>query len=72
MSEVQESSLMIAGPRRRGRPRVDDPQERVSTRIPAGTYDLLVKAANRSEQSVSSLVRDILMAQSFLSKRAPR
>jgi hypothetical protein len=56
--------------RKRGRPRVPDPQERLSTRLPSSRYDLLVKEAARQDQSMSGLVRQILMAQSFI--RAPK
>ena len=56
--------------RKRGRPRVPDPQERLSTRLPGQKYDLLVKEAARQDQSMSGLVRQILMAQSFL--RTPK
>lgn len=64
---VTEDSLMVAGePRRPGRPKATDPQERLSTRIPTRHYDRLVKAAQRRDQTVSSLVRQILLAQKFL------
>lgn len=64
MSETQEGSLMILGERRRGRPRVEQPQERLSTRLPTPEYDRLVKLAQKRDQSLSSLVRDLLTISS--------
>ena len=49
--------------RRRGRPRVDEPYERVSTRLPLPTYDRLVEVANERGTSVSLLVRQLLVLQ---------
>jgi hypothetical protein len=60
MSEAQNGSLLILGERRRGRPRVEEPQERLSTRIPTPEYDRLVKLAQKRDQSLSALVRDLL------------
>ena len=48
-------------PRPRGRPRVDEPLERVSTRLPVHVYDRLVTIANSRETSVSMLVRQLLI-----------
>ncbi len=47
--------------RPRGRPRVETPLERVSTRLPTPEYDRLVRLANRRDQSVSSLIRQLLV-----------
>jgi len=44
-----------------GRPRVAEPLERVSTRLPLPIYDRLVEIANREETSVSMLVRQLLI-----------
>lgn len=67
MSEITEDSLLIGGgDRRRGRPRSADPQIAVLTRLPSQQYDRLIKMASRSDETVSSIVRRILMAQSFL------
>ena len=60
MGEPQDGSLVILGERRRGRPRVEQPQERLSTRLPTPEYDRLVKLAQQREQSLSALVRDLL------------
>jgi len=60
MSESKEPSLMVLGDRRRGRPRVAEPRSTLSTWVPAREYDRLVKMANHREQSLSSLVRDLL------------
>lgn len=45
---------------RRGRPRTDEPKVSVSSWIPESQYDNLVKLANRRDQSVSALVKDLL------------
>lgn len=60
MNEVTPDSLTIAGSRRRGRPRVDEPQERLSTRLPTPLYDRLVKHANAQDKKLAALVRDVL------------
>lgn len=44
-----------------GRPRVAEPSTSVSAWVPNGTYDRLVRLANEREQSVSALVRDLLI-----------
>lgn len=59
MSEQTEPSLVIVGARR-GRPRVEEPRVSVSSWIPESQYDKLVRLANKREQSVSSLVKDLL------------
>jgi hypothetical protein len=66
---ADEQSLHVISPRGRGRPRVPDPMERVSTRLPTPVYDRLVKAAKQRDQSVAELARQILMAQSFMRRR---
>lgn len=60
MSEVTSESLVVAGPRRRGRPRVEAPQERLSTRLPLPVYDRLVKHASLQDKKLAALVRDVL------------
>lgn len=52
--------LLVIGPRRRGRPRVEAPQERLSTRLPLPVYDRLVKHATQHEKKLAALVRDVL------------
>lgn len=47
--------------RQGGRPRVEEPLERVSTRLPVPAYDRLVRLANMNETSVSNLVRQLLV-----------
>lgn len=49
--------------RRRGRPRVEQaaPLERVSTRLPLPYYDRLVALAGQRDQSVASVVRELLI-----------
>jgi hypothetical protein len=46
---------------RRGRPRVEEPLERVSTRLPLPIYDELVRKANARDTSVSMMVRQLLI-----------
>lgn len=55
--EITEDSLVIAGPRRRGRPRVEEPRASVSTWIPSRLHDELAKQALRHGVSVSAIVR---------------
>ena len=66
MSEITEDSVMVMGspqPRRRGRPRVEDPMSAVSTRVPSSYHDRLVKLAAQKDVSVARLVRSMLMIQ---------
>lgn len=56
-----KGAMPIVERRGRGRPRVDEPFERLSTRVPLPTYDRLVKLANQRETSVSHLVRQLLI-----------
>lgn len=51
----------VDGGRPRGRPRVDEPLERVSTRLPIPVYDRLVAIANERDTSVSMLMRQLLI-----------
>lgn len=48
-------------PRRRGRPKATDPQEPISTRVPQSYYDRLNKLANKRGESMSQLVRTLIM-----------
>lgn len=48
-------------PRGRGRPRVDERLEVVSTRLPVKYFDRLVKIANQNETSVANTVRQLLI-----------
>jgi hypothetical protein len=63
MNEVTSDSLSVITPRRRGRPRVEQPRSSVSTWIPANYHDLLIKIAAERETSVSALVRSLVLAQ---------
>lgn len=47
-------------PRPRGRPRVDEPGERVSTYVRVSDYDKLCKLALKHDRTVSAVVRDLL------------
>jgi hypothetical protein len=47
--------------RPRGRPKADESSTRVSSWVRDSEYDRLVKMANQREQSVSKLVRSLLM-----------
>lgn len=49
--------------RPRGRPRVADPQERISTRVPTEYYDRLNQLANRRGESMSQLVRSLIITR---------
>ncbi len=47
--------------RRRGRPRMDEPGSAVTTWLRPDEHDRLIKLANAREQTVSSLVRSLLI-----------
>lgn len=47
--------------RPRGRPAADEPHTTVTSWIPVSHYDQLVRAANQRNQSVSSLVKQLLV-----------
>lgn len=47
--------------RPRGRPRANDPQEPISTRVPQSYYDRLNRLANKRGESMSQLVRTLIM-----------
>lgn len=64
MREIRESSLVIAGPRKPGRPQSETPMTSVSAWVPAAEYDRLVRIAKRQGQSVSSIVRYLLTRRS--------
>ena len=57
MSEVDE--LKDAKPR--GRPASEEPHTTVTAYIPVSQYDRIVKLANKRDQSVSSLVKQLLV-----------
>ncbi len=46
---------------KRGRPRTDEPCTSVSTWLPASHHDRLIQLAQSRDQSVSSLVRQLLI-----------
>ena len=46
--------------RKPGRPKVDEPGERLSTYVRTSDYDRLVRLALKNDQTVSALVRDLL------------
>lgn len=69
MSEPQKARVpfFVCGgeeqPRKRGRPRVDEPRSSVSTWVPASYHDRLIEMAAQKDVSVSMLVRSMLMLQ---------
>jgi hypothetical protein len=48
-------------PRPRGRPPADEPGARLTTWVRASEYDRLCKLAQKRDQSVSALVRSLLI-----------
>ena len=58
MSERKTDDPPIVHPR--GRPKNTEPGANLSAWVPASQYDRLVRQANAHDQSVSSLVRDLL------------
>ncbi len=58
---MSDESTGVMMPRPRGRPRVDEPLERISTRVPTAYYDRLNKIANKRGESMSQLVRSLII-----------
>ncbi|MEO8682574.1 MAG: hypothetical protein ABI665_26235 [Vicinamibacterales bacterium] len=61
MPKTDEEQFQVIGPRRRGRPRVDEPCATVSTWLPAKHHDRLIQLAKANELSISATVRQLLM-----------
>lgn len=53
----------LAGEVHRGRPRNAEPSSSVSTWLPAGAHDKLIRLANREETSISALVRRLVLVR---------
>lgn len=66
MVERRSADVPVTVERRRGRPRVEHPMERVDLRLPPGLHDALCREALRRDVKVSILARRILAAH-FLS-----
>lgn len=58
MGEITADSMVIVGPRRRGRPRAQEPCVPVTTWIPLSAYNDLTKQALQEDTSVSKLLRE--------------
>jgi hypothetical protein len=63
MPAPEKVPVFFAEPRKRGRPRVEEPRSSVSTWVPASYHDRLIKMAEQKDVSVSMLVRSLLMIQ---------
>lgn len=61
MANVSEDSVFVV--RRRGRPRVSEPMERIDVRLPVASYDALIKLALARGESVSSVTRSLLITR---------
>lgn len=66
MPDVTEGSMVIVGggsppQRRRGRPRAAEPGVSVKTWLRESDYDRLIKVAADRRETVSSIVRSLLM-----------
>ncbi len=59
---IAEGSVLIMG-RKRGRPRVEEPMERIDVRLPVSSYDALIKIALARGESVSSITRSLLITR---------
>lgn len=60
--QKEESIAPYVGPeRRRGRPRLEQQGSTVSAWLRPSEHDRLIRLANLREQSVSSLVRELLI-----------
>lgn len=57
MGDVSANSLIVASPRRRGRPKVDEPLKPVTTWVPPAYLDRLDALALKHDVSVSKFVR---------------
>lgn len=57
----RDDNAQVTSVRPRGRPRVEERMEPVTTRLPVGEYDRLVRAANLQDIHVSALVRRLLI-----------
>lgn len=57
-SESEPKPIQARGP---GRPRAAEPGSRLTTWIPGTTHDRLIALANRRGESVSALVRQLLI-----------
>ncbi len=55
--------ILIVEPRRRGRPRASEPGSAVMTWLPQSDHDRLVKLAQIRGETVSSVVRSLLMTK---------
>jgi hypothetical protein len=64
-SRTEMPVFFAGGDRRRGgRPRVsEEPMERIDIRIPASTYDDIIKLALSRGESVSSITRSLLITR---------
>lgn len=60
---MAEPTVLIVGPGRRGRPRVEEPRATVSTWVPASAHDRLIQLAKEHEVSVSAMVKSLLLVQ---------
>jgi hypothetical protein len=59
--QVTDDSLFVAGPRKRGRPRVEEPlDQRVTIRMTTPEYDRLIKIALKHDEPVTGIVRSLL------------
>jgi hypothetical protein len=53
MSEITEQSLLIVGPRQRGRPRVAERKVKLTTNVPPAYYDRIQKLAEAQGEHLS-------------------
>jgi hypothetical protein len=60
MKRVLPIGPALEEPVHQGRPRNVEPSSSVSTWLPAGEHDKLIRLANEEETSVSALVRRLL------------
>lgn len=73
MAERRQVDVAVGVERRqRGRPRVDQPMERVDLRLPPGLLDALCREAIRREVKVSILARRILAAHLLSVEKSAR
>ncbi len=58
-----ESLLIVVAPRKRGRPKVEEPLTSISIRLPVHAHARLCAIADKADKSLSALVREALLGR---------
>jgi hypothetical protein len=62
-SEVSDASLLVVGPKKRGRPPAEEPCTSLSLWVPTKYYDRLARIAQRNGVSMSAVARQMIVLQ---------